>query len=90
MEVDDAGNLDDVVLYRAAAPHSYWQVKYAVDATTLVNTEYLLEPSRSGGPSILTKVAAAWRKLTQDGTEVELALVTNRVMDPRDPHDLRL
>jgi hypothetical protein len=85
VEVDDAGNLDDVVLYRTGAPDSYYQVKYAVDATTLVNTEYLLAPSRSNGPSILAKIAAAWRNLTVDGSKVDLALVTTRALDPEDP-----
>ncbi|MFB9961238.1 hypothetical protein ACFFOP_01475 [Sinosporangium siamense] len=83
VEADGAGNLDDVVLYRAAAPHSYAQVKYAVDATSPVNEKYLLARSESGGPSILAKISKAWRTLAADG-EVELALVTSRAIDPSD------
>ena len=41
VEVDDAGNLDDVVIRRRRPPHSYKQVKYAVDSRTPVNGEYL-------------------------------------------------
>ncbi|MEU8756603.1 hypothetical protein AB0C88_39565 [Streptomyces chartreusis] len=53
VEVDDAGYLDDVVLYRQAPPHTYVQVKYAADSSTPVNEDYLLKPSDRGGPSIL-------------------------------------
>ncbi len=53
VEVDGAGNLDDVVLHRSTPPHTDGQVEYTVDATSPVNGTYLLEPSKSGGPSIL-------------------------------------
>ena len=85
VEVDDAGNLDDVVIRRSRPPHSYKQVKYAVDSSTPVNTDYLITPSRTGGPSILRKIATAWRQLTDAGDPVELAIVTNRAPDPADP-----
>lgn len=84
-EVDGVGNLDDVVRYRQQPPHVYSQVKYAVGAATPVNEEYLLKPSASGGPSILEKIATAWRRLTQDGAPVELSLITNRSLDATDP-----
>ncbi|MGI3225005.1 SAVED domain-containing protein [Streptomyces sp. GTA36] len=85
VEVDDAGNLDDVVLYRQAPPHTYMQVKYAADSSTPVNEDYLLEPSDRAGPSILRKMARAWQQLTQDGTPVDLALLSNRSPDAEDP-----
>jgi len=85
VEQDAVGNLDDVVLYRAAPPHTYAQVKYAVDSTTPVNSHYLLAPSSSGGPSILNKIAKAWRQLTAESASVDLALITNRAPDPNDP-----
>ena len=85
VEVDDAGNLDDVVIRRRRPPHSYKQVKYAVDSRSPANTEYLTTPSRTGGPSILRKIAAAWRQLTDTGDPVELAIVTNRAPAPADP-----
>nr|WSZ11909.1 hypothetical protein OH837_00335 [Streptomyces canus] len=64
VEVDDAGNLDDVVLYRQAPPHTYTQVKYAADSSIPVNEDYLLKPGDRGGPSILQKMAQAWQQLT--------------------------
>ena len=36
----DVGNVDDVVLYRRFPPHTYTQVKYTVDSSTPVNTDY--------------------------------------------------
>ncbi|HVV74622.1 MAG TPA: SAVED domain-containing protein [Mycobacteriales bacterium] len=84
VEVDDAGNVDDIVVYRFRPPHSYKQVKYAVDATSPVNTAFVTAPSQTGGPSILAKLVSAWQKLTADGDPVELALVTNRAPDPDD------
>src|SRR5512132_2224348 len=70
VEVDGVGNLDDVVLYRRVPPHTYGQVKYAVDSTSPVNEAYLLEPSRSGGSSILRKIADTWQRLTDDSASV--------------------
>lgn len=84
VEVDEAGNLDDVVLFRREPPHAYKQVKYAVDSSTPVNTPWLTAPSPMGGPSILRKIAASWRRLTESGEPVELALVSNRAPDPAD------
>ena len=85
IEVDGAGNLDDVVLYRRYPPHTYNQVKYTVDSSTPVNATYLTTPTDTGGPSILAKIAASWRKLTQAGDPVELGFVSNRAPDPADP-----
>lgn len=85
VELDDAGNLDDVVVLRRTPPHTYAQVKYAVGSATPVNEEYLTKPSRTGGPCILAKIARTWRMLSADGTLADLALITNRAPDPDDP-----
>lgn len=84
VEASQAGNLDDVVLWRDAPPHTYKQVKYTVDSTTPVNEEYLTKPSPSGGPSILKKIAKTWKELTANGDSADLRLVTNRAADPMD------
>ena len=73
------------MLYRHTPPHSYGQVKYAVDSTSPVNEAYLLEPSKPGGTCLLRKIADSWRRLTADGWPVDLALITNRLPDPADP-----
>ena len=85
VELDGVGNLDDVVIHRTLPPNAYKQVKYAVDSSTPVNTAYLTEPSSSGGPSILAKIASTWRDLRRDGEPLELAIVSNRLADPQDP-----
>jgi hypothetical protein len=84
VEADNAGNLDDVVIRRRRPPHSYRQVKYAVDSHTPVNGEYLTAPSKTGGPCILAKIATTWHQLTSTGDPVDLAIVTNRTPDPAD------
>lgn len=84
VEVDEVGNLDDVVLVRQQPPHSYAQVKYAVDATTPMNTAFLTKPSPSGGPSVLQKIAKAWTGLRADDAPVDLTIVTNRTADHGD------
>ncbi|MFJ2232168.1 tetratricopeptide repeat protein [Streptomyces halstedii] len=85
VEVTGAGNVDDVVYYRAdGEPTRYAQVKYAANASTAVGEEYLFKPSDNGGPSILQKLARSWQTLSQDGTPVQLALLTNRFPDPAD------
>jgi hypothetical protein len=85
VEVDGAGNVDDVVLYRRLPPHTHTQVKYAVDSGTPVNTDYMTAASSSGGVSILQKLIDARRKLALGGEAIDLALVTNRLADPHDP-----
>ncbi len=85
VEVDGAGNFDDIVVYRQHPPHSYKQVKYAVDASSPINSSYLTSASHAGGPSILAKFARAWERLTAAGDPVHLTLITNRAPDPRDP-----
>jgi hypothetical protein len=85
IEVDGVGNLDDVLLRRTRPPHAYKQVKYTVDSGSPMSTAYLTGPSRTGGPSILAKIADAWRTLAPSGEPVELSIVTNRLADPADP-----
>jgi hypothetical protein len=84
VEADDAGNLDDIIFRRMRPPHCYMQVKYTVDNRTPVNTDYLTKPSKTGGHSILRKIADTYLHLLQHGHPVELALVTNRAPDPTD------
>ena len=85
VEVDDAGNLDDVVIRRRPPTHSYMQAKYAVDSRTPVNGAYLTAPSRTGGPSILRRSPRPGTSSPATGDPVELAIVTNRAPDPADP-----
>lgn len=85
VEVDGAGNVDDVVLYRRLPPHTYAQVKYAIGYGTPVNTGYMTVPSAAGGASILQNLVDARRRLAKGGDAVDLVLVSNRLADPQDP-----
>lgn len=90
IEEPGVGAGDDIVRYRANPPHSYMQVKYAVDDRDAVGLDYL-ESSE-----VLRKLVAAHRGLS--GTApVEMRLVTNRLPDrddilmrDRDARDARL
>jgi hypothetical protein len=84
VEAPDAGNVDDVVLWHETPPHHYLQTKYAVDATSPVNTQWLTRPSPSGGLSLLQRFHASWRRLRYGDVEPVLWLVTNRDLDPAD------
>ena len=72
-------------MYRRHPPHTYTQVKYAVDSSTPVNTDYMTTASSSGGTSILQKLINAQRSLSAGGGAIDLSLVTNRLADPDDP-----
>lgn len=85
VEVDGVGNLDDVVLNRAAPPHDYAQVKYAVDNQTPINEDYLLTASSPTGNSILAKIFTTWQGLSIRGEPFQLRLISNRAPDPHDP-----
>lgn len=82
LEALDAGNVDDVVVHYVGAPSEYSQVKYAVDLSSPLSSDYLLQ--RSGrGTSVLQKFLDSYRQLGGAGTE--LRLITNRAPDPTDP-----
>jgi hypothetical protein len=86
IEAQDANPFDDIVVSRRSAPDTYIQVKYAVDASTPVNAEYLTWASKQGGRSLLRKAAERWMDWSRDGgTSIEVVLATNRVPDPDDP-----
>jgi hypothetical protein len=85
IEVDGAGNVDDVVSYRQDPPHTYTQVKYAVDSSTPLNTAFMTTVGTPTGDSILQKLVRARRKLALPANVIDMALVTNRLPDPHDP-----
>jgi uncharacterized protein YidB (DUF937 family) len=86
VEVADVGALDDVVVRRESGLSTYIQVKYAVNASTPVNAEYLIKPTRSGGPSLLEKTAAQWIRWSEvERASTRIVLLTNRAPDARDP-----
>lgn len=87
VEHPEAGNVDDIVIHRHTGPHSYIQVKHAVDATTPVGCEWLMSKrtNKPSSQSLLQKLHSSWDELAKDGTRPELRLVTDRDIDPNDP-----
>lgn len=79
------GNLDDVVVTYTTDRGEYMQIKAVVSADTALNTDWLLAPGRSGGPSILLRFWEAWRQIRTKNQDPQLRLITNRSIDPRDP-----
>jgi len=79
-----SGNLDDVVLLYATAGSEYMQIKAVVSAGTPVGSDWLLEPGRNDGPSVLQRFWKSWQLIQARGT-VQLRLVTNRSVDHSDP-----
>jgi SMODS-associated and fused to various effectors sensor domain len=84
VEAPDAGNLDDIVIERRAAPHTYIQVKHAVDATTPVGSGWLTA-TPGGRRSLLGRFHNSWLTLLESGREPDMQLVTDREIDPTDP-----
>lgn len=82
IEAFDVGNLDDLVLHWSDGRSENAQIRYAVDAATPLNQDYLTT-TREGGTSVLQKFLASYRQLRSE--RVALMLITNRSADASDP-----
>ena len=80
VELDGAGNLDDLRVTFSDGRQSYWQVKAAVSANSLANIEWLTKSERAG--SLIQRLYASWNDLGRPDRGV--ALVTGRPLDPTD------
>lgn len=86
VEALSAGNVDDVVVRRTSGPDEYTQVKYSVDASNPVSSDWFTtRGTGAGSKSPLERFIASWRHLKSKGTQPDLLLFTNRVLDPTDP-----
>ena len=86
VEALSAGNVDDVVVRRTSGPDEYTQVKYSVDASRPVSSEWFTTRGPgAGSKSPLERFMASWHLLKSKGTAPDLLLFTNRVLDPTDP-----
>ena len=82
VEVNDAGFVDDVVVYRAGRD-DYFQVKYSVDGRTPINSAWWTEKPKGRGQSPLEKFWSSWNLLGK--RRPVMTLLTNRSLDPTDP-----
>lgn len=86
VEALSAGNVDDVVVRRTSGPDEYTQVKYSVDASRPVSSQWFTTRGLgAGSKSPLERFVASWHLLKSNGTAPALLLFTNRVLDPTDP-----
>jgi SMODS-associated and fused to various effectors sensor domain len=85
VEALQAGNVDDVVVTRRVGPAEHYQVKATVAAREMVNSAWLLAPTRRDGPSILQKFWKSWNRLRAGGQHVQMSLLTSRPLDVTDP-----
>ena len=78
MGVEDpkTGNADDVTVYKENGEREYFQIKSSVDARERISIEWLMEPSRSGGPSVIQGFYKAWVDASSK-CKPKLTLVTN-------------
>lgn len=84
IEDPEAGNADDVTVYRDGGFREYYQVKSSVEAREAAGIGWLMVPSRTGGPSILQGFYSLWAS-KGDGRRPKLGLVTNRLTLDGDP-----
>ena len=84
IEDPKAGNADDVTVYMEDGKREYYQVKSSVDASKPVGVEWLMKPSRSGGPSIVQGFHKLWTG-ERGKHKPKITLVTNRLPATADP-----
>lgn len=85
VEVDEAGNVDDLTLRFAAGPSEYWQIKASVDATSPLTEAWLFHCPK-GRPSLLQRLYASWLKLRSEHAQPpKVVLATTKAIDHSDP-----
>ncbi|MCR3753714.1 hypothetical protein LX88_007723 [Lentzea californiensis] len=82
IEVNGAGNVDDVVLRRPELGDHFTQVKWATTTSLMVDEGFLTSRPRRG-KSVLEKLFASYRILRDPSRPPRLELLTNRVLDPQ-------
>ena len=84
IEDPDAGNADDVTVYKYNGECEFFQVKSSVDAREPISTEWLMKPSKSGGASIIQRFHSLWACAPSE-YKLKLELVSNRLPKDGDP-----
>ena len=84
IEDPDAGNADDVTVYKDNGECEFFQAKSSADANEPISTDWLMKPSKSSGPSVIQGFHKLWVR-TLSNCRPKLTLVTNRLPANRDP-----
>lgn len=85
VESEGSGNVDDVVVRRRAQADEYLQVKFSVDASKPITSEWLTTARAPKGKSPLQRFAMSWAQLKSKGLKPQMTLFTNRALDYDDP-----
>ncbi len=84
-EVRDAGNVDDLVLYRRGQPTLFHQIKFVVDQRKPLAADWFTTAPRGRSASPLQRFHSSLEQLRGDQAPPEMALVTNRQITVNDP-----
>lgn len=78
IEDPDAGNADDVTIYKKNGPNEFFQIKSSVDGREPASIDWLIRPSKNGGPSILQGLLKIWQEHRDNGSKLTINFHTNR------------
>jgi hypothetical protein len=86
-EVDDAGNVDDLVIGSVSEPPQFIQVKFVVDQREVLTGDWFMTPPKPGAKTPLERFYASYEELmaTHGRVAPNLALQTNRQRVAGDP-----
>jgi SMODS-associated and fused to various effectors sensor domain len=86
MEVDGAGNVDDLIVHGSDAPTLYNQIKFVTSQKQPLEHTWFTTPPKKGQETPLRRFYDSYLRLTlPDGTRPEMALQTNRWPAAGDP-----
>ncbi len=74
----NAGNADDVTIYKDNNSKEFIQIKFSVDGRALVNIDWLMQPSKTGGASIIQGLFATWEKHSTNDCKTQIKFICNR------------
>lgn len=78
IEDPDAGNADDVTIYKSNGLHEFFQIKSSVDGRESANVSWLMQLSKAGGPSIIQGLFNIWKQHNASGSKLKITFFTNR------------
>lgn len=84
MEINGAGNVDDVVLRHRSRGDRFGQVKWATRTALTVDETFMTEQT-GRGKSLLQKLHASYQQLRDPARAPVLELLTNRGLDAKHP-----
>lgn len=86
MEVDGAGNVDDLIVHHSNAPTLYNQIKFVTSQNQPLEHTWFTTPPKKRQETPLRRFYDSYLRLTlPDGTRPEMALQTNRWPAAGDP-----